>query len=451
MKKQNNPVWQFFASVKLALFSLFILATASIFGTVAQQGKDLAFYNKAYGPKLTRLLQVLDIIPDVYHSWWFLSLLGLFSLNLIICTLERLPNVWRMVVQDNLATEASRIAKMGNRKTFKAADSPANSADAAQDILSKAGWKTKRAEKDDGTLIASQKGAWTRLGVYIVHVSILVIFVGAIIGAQFGKKGGVNIAEGTSHDRFYQYDAERTAVPLGFEIRCDFFTIDYYEGGRQPKEYRSDLVVIENGQEVLSKTIEVNDPLDYKGYTFYQSSFQEFENDFLVSIENTATKARQKFSIQARQPANWPAEGLKFGIINIGRSQTPGKLRFKIWFSDGKASPSEFWVDEEASVFVERPSATYSFSAKRRYATGLQVAKDPGVWTVYIGCTLMLLGLYVAFFLSHRRIWVLLTPSGGDTKVLVSGTANKNRFGFEKEFDSLTEKFSQAGKFDAAP
>ena len=29
--------------------------------------------------------------------------------------------------------------------------------------------------------------------------------------------------------------------------------------------------------------------------------------------------------------------------------------------------------------------------------TGLQVAKDPGVWVVWLGCTLMMVGIYVAF------------------------------------------------------
>jgi len=32
-----------------------------------------------------------------------------------------------------------------------------------------------------------------------------------------------------------------------------------------PKEFQSELVVIENGREVLTKVIEVNDPLTYKG------------------------------------------------------------------------------------------------------------------------------------------------------------------------------------------
>ena len=40
-----------------------------------------------------------------------------------------------------------------------------------------------------------------------------------------------------------------------------------------PKEYLSDLVVPENGREVLKKTIQVNDPLKFKGISFYQSSY----------------------------------------------------------------------------------------------------------------------------------------------------------------------------------
>ena len=448
MKKENNPVWRFFASVKLALFTLFILATASIIGTIIPQNKEVSFYVQQFGESWARIFQVLDF-QDMYHSWWFLGLLGLFSLNLIICTLERLPNVWRMMVQDNLSTDPSRLEKMGNRKTFKTAEPQDSSATSVQNILSKAGWKTRQANKDDGILLFSQKGAWTRLGVYMVHLSILIIFVGAIIGARFGYKGSVMIAEATGHDQIYLFDGANTPVPLGFQVRCNFFTVDYYDNG-QPKEYRSDLEVIDNGQPVLSKMIEVNDPLEYKGFTFYQSSYQALDNDFLTTIENTTTNATRQFSLPPRKKFAWKEEGLSFGIVNISRSQKFGKYRFKIWFSDDKASPSEFWVEEEAPVFIERPEATYSFTIKQRYATGLQVAKDPGVWTVYAGCTLMLFGLYVAFFLSHRRIWAFITPSDGGTKVLVSGTTQKNKFGFEKEFESLAERFRQSGKFDAA-
>ena len=73
----------------------------------------------------------------------------------------------------------------------------------------------------------------------------------------------------------------------------------------------------------------------------------------------------------------------------------------------------------------------------------MQVAKDPGVWPVYIGCSMMLLGLIVAFFLSHKRIWVYISEEEGQTRVLVAGTSNKNKVSFENIFDALVEKLEE--------
>ena len=82
----------------------------------------------------------------------------------------------------------------------------------------------------------------------------------------------------------------------------------------------------------------------------------------------------------------------------------------------------------------------YTFESEQIFATGLQVAKDPGVWPVYIGCILMLLGLVVAFFLSHKRLWVYIYEEGDRTRILVAGSSNKNKVGFENKFNILVEK-----------
>jgi cytochrome c biogenesis protein len=79
--------------------------------------------------------------------------------------------------------------------------------------------------------------------------------------------------------------------PLGFELRVNDFSLTYYDNGA-PKEYRSDLTVIDNGQEVLNKSIVVNDPLSYKGFTFYQSSYQAYD-EYWVSLQNQNTGERK--------------------------------------------------------------------------------------------------------------------------------------------------------------
>jgi cytochrome c biogenesis protein len=64
------------------------------------------------------------------------------------------------------------------------------------------------------------------------------------------------------------------------------------------------------------------------------------------------------------------------------------------------------------------------------------------VWLVYLGCCLMLIGLYVAFFVSHHRLWLLLRPGkdGAGTSVLLAGAGSKNQSGFARSFARLADR-----------
>jgi len=445
-KKKKNPFWALFASVKLALFLLLTLAATSIIGTIIPQNETANFYVQQYGPNLARLMQTLNI-PDMYNSWWFMILLGLFSLNLIICSIERIPNAWRLVTMDNLNTGLDRLAKMKISKAVTVTDSPAEAAERASAHLSAKGWKVDRRDRDGALLLFAQKGGWTRFGVYIVHTSILIILIGAIIGSprvaklignpMYAFKGSIMLPEGQQSDVIYSF-LDGKPVHLGFTIRCDFFNIEYYPNG-MPKEFLSDLTVLEDGEVVLKKRIEVNEPLIYRGITFYQSSYQPY-NDFIMTIKNNRTgQARSELTPAARQ-INWKEAGLRFGIINM-ESRGQAVQRIKIWFTDDQAEPAKFWIEPGREAIIKRPSGEYTLSAKQLYATGLQVAKDPGVWWVYIGCGLMLVGLFVAFFMSHRKLWAVIREEDGKTVVLFAGSANKNKLGFERTFAGLVEDF----------
>jgi cytochrome c biogenesis protein len=443
MKKTDNMVWRFFASVRLALFTLLILATTSIIGTLIPQKNPPEFYVEAFGQRTAQFFQMLDV-PNMYNSWWFIGLLLVFSINLIVCTIDRLPNVWHMVVMNNLDTDPERLEKMPQRQVFHARGDARALADIASGLLAKSGWKAQREDKPAGTLLFSQKMAWSRLGVYAVHLSILVIFAGAIIGSLLGFKAGVMIPEGSATDTVYETGTEKP-IPLGFTVRCDDFNVSFYADGTTPKEFRSNLSVLDNGKTTIDKRpIIVNDPLDYKGITFYQSSYEPMQG-FNVVITNTATKVSQSFQIPFGQKISWPEGGIDFGVINQQvRSRMGDVSTLKVWFSDGQGEPSMFWMDNNTTHPISSPTATYEFQASQVYATGLQVAKDPGVWTVYIGCILMLIGLYVAFFLSHRRVWVYIVrdEAADRCQILVCGASSKNKLAFEKEFAALVECFT---------
>ena len=74
-----------------------------------------------------------------------------------------------------------------------------------------------------------------------------------------------------------------------------------------------------------------------------------------------------------------------------------------------------------------------------RYYTGLQVSSDPGVWVVYIGFILMIIGIYITFFMSHQQICVEVVRKGEKSRVMVAGTSNKNKIGMQKKVTRLSE------------
>lgn len=452
MKKTENVAWRFFASVKLALFTLLVLATTSIIGTLIPQKNPAEFYIETFGQRTAQLFQILDV-PNMYNSWWFIALLLLFSINLIVCTIDRLPNVWQMVMMNNLDTDLERLEKMPHRQVFYASGDATALAGVSASLLAKCGWKAQEETKPTASLLFSQKHAWSRLGVYAVHLSILFIFAGAIIGSLFGFKAGIMIPEGGSTSAVYETGSEKT-IPLGFTVQCDDFNVSYYADGRTPKEFRSTLKIIDSSstKPPLIKNIIVNDPLIYKGITFYQSSYEPMQG-FNVAIINKTTDARHSFQIPFGQKIPWPGTEIGFGVINQEVRSRMGDInKLKVWFHDGQGEPIIFWMDNNTTQTISSPSATYEFQASQIYATGLQVAKDPGVWTVYAGCTLMLIGLYVAFFLSHRRVWVYIVQeeSANRCRILVCGASNKNKLAFEKEFTALVECFTQDSTFKNA-
>ena len=443
-KKTGNPVWNFFASVKLALFTLFTLAIFSIIGTIVPQNEDPHKYIELYGESTAKIFQTLGI-PDMYSSWWFVGLLILFSLNLTVCTIERFPHLWRVMTKDYLRTTAAdRLRKMSGTRVFASALDAAAASGVVERLLAAAGWKAERVDKDGGIMFFSQKGAWTRMGVIVVHVSILVIFAGSLIGNFYGYKASVMIPEGSYTDQVYDSKREgHPPIPLDFRVRCNGFWLTYYDNG-MPKDYISHLVVEENGQKVVEKTIEVNDPLKYKGLTFYQSSYQAIDGQYVVNMTNKASGDRQKFIIVPRKENRWQSEKVSFGIVDIAPYNMMGQYKYKIWFNDAAGSPTQFWVPEGQTVAVKRPGATYEVTVKTRFATGMQVVKDPGVWTVYSGCIMMILGLIVIFFMAHRRVWAFVRAAEGGSEIVLAGSSNKNKLGFEKIMADLGERFASS-------
>ncbi|MDT8442424.1 MAG: cytochrome c biogenesis protein ResB [Desulfuromonadales bacterium] len=436
----SDRVWDFFCSLKLAIVTLIILALTSIIGTVIEQNKPPQHYLQNYGMSESTY-QLLDTLQffDMYRSWWFLGLMGLFAVNLICCSIKRFPGIWKIVSQPRLVADDGLFRTFSNRDELLIAGSVESVRDKLTGLLGARFAAPTVTEQDGKIHLFAQKGKYARLGVYVTHASILIIFIGAMIGNVFGYKAYVNIVEGSSIDKVWPR-AGQEPIDIGFEVRCDNFEVEFYEGGR-PKLFSSDLVVLEGGQEVLKKTIIVNDPLTYKGLTFYQSSYGP-AGDPTFRFRVTARDSGETVEVNARQGQRVALPGGGSFVVNRFAQNYDNfgpAVQMQTTGADGRQG-NPFIVLQNFADFDVRRGGAYSFSlleSDQRYYTGLQVAKDPGVWVVWLGCFLMVFGSLTAFFWSHRRLWAVIEPLDKGVGVKIGGSAHRNQPAFTLFFDEL--------------
>jgi cytochrome c biogenesis protein len=453
-----DRVWKFLSSVSLAVIVFSIISLTSVVGTIIEQQAEpernikllAKFVGDSLAPTAFKVLNSLGF-TDMFSSWWFTGLLFLFAANLVICSIDRLPKILKVVKTPISPLSDEQFNAITSRQEVVIKGNAEKSESKINEALKKIGFSGHAVKEGDKVQICAEKGRYSRLGVYITHLSILLILIGAVVGMKFGFNGNLNLLEGTSSAVAYRNNGQE--IPLGFELRCDDFDVSFYTDSDRPKEYKSWLTVVKNGKEVMKKEIEVNSPLTYDGITFYQASYG-FEPNRNATFRFTITPQggkSQDFSVKfgesfAVQGTNYTGVVADFspalGVDPSGKLFTyaesmnnpaafvefseAGKPKFRRWFL--KRYPDTWKTPLGTVEFRDLWGVQY---------TGLQVRKDPGVWIVYLGCIVMALGLYIAFFMSHARIWIRLREEKNSTRLTIASSINKNRIAFGRTLERL--------------
>ena len=448
-----NKIWDFFTSVRLTIVILLTLAATSIIGTLIPQNQEPAAYFQAFGGFLYRLFDIFGLF-DMYHSWWFQLLIVLLTINIIVCSIDRISANRRILFVKKPTFNLSRFRNIKRKQTF-ADDRSVDQLQKVCQAFVKRHFRHSHIETTDtGYAIYGEKGRWTRFGVYTVHLSVVLLLIGGLIGSIFGFDGWVNIPEGESVSQIRLRSQERV-LQLDFEIRCDDFDVSFYDTGA-PKEFRSSLTILEQGREVVKKDIIVNDPLRYKGVNMFQSSYGKIPSDKLV-LSFTSAKTEMVYTRDAglNQPVTIPE---KLGTFVLKELRRSAKFR---GHDIGDAYVGILTPPDGDPVEVILPVRFPSFDKMRkgtvriavveqvqRFYTGLQVTKDPGVWVVYSGFILMIIGCYITFFMSHQQIYVELAASDKKTEVTVAGTANKNKTVMVTRIEAAAAKLAKSNPVD---
>ncbi|MBI5047893.1 MAG: cytochrome c biogenesis protein ResB [Deltaproteobacteria bacterium] len=471
----GNKIWGLFGSLKFTLFILFSLAVFSIIGTVIQQNQPPAFYTMEYGKWASLILRLG--LEDMYHARWFSTLLVFLIVNIVVCTIDRFPPKWKSTFESKVDVDARFIKNLLNNHTIILNDEPALARERIMNVLRSKRYKIKEANNAGGMSIYAWKGMIGRFGSDVVHVSLLLILAGVIIGSIVGFKDFGAFYEGevtTIPVSEFQFgiDSSWHGIPLpkiqryrkasDIQLRLDKFWIDYYETG-QTKQYNSILTVSDNGKEVIKgKQIWVNAPLHYKGLTFYQSSYgmaydKVKQAEFVLKNSKSGKAIAPFFTADWNTPFDIPGTDYRIRIVGFvsdfafdpatktifpkSAEHNNPAINVEI-YKAGKLVSRPWLFYNYTDLFAAIPGSDYELVFQRYQGilyTGLSINKDPGTTVVWAGSVLMVVGFFMAFFIFHKKIWINVKRNGNETEVYVGGMINKNKFIFERELSEIAE------------
>jgi cytochrome c biogenesis protein len=255
-----DQVYEFLSSVTLAIALLAFIAVASIFGTLVKQQASPEEYLSFYSESTYAIIRFLGL-DDVFHSRWFVAAIALFVVNLIFCSLPRFVRLLK----------SRALVRIPNEKALDAMSLRCLVQGRKIDDIAGVFKRYRTTQNSEGSRVL-ERGSLGRYAVYMVHLSIIIILVGGLIGVLFGYRGPLTLAKGETKDSVVARGGKSGSKPLGFAIKLDDFKVSFYPSG-EPKDYVSNVEVLENGKSVLQKSIRVNDPLNYNGVNIYQSSY----------------------------------------------------------------------------------------------------------------------------------------------------------------------------------
>ena len=419
------------ADLRLAIGLLLAIAIFSIAGTVVEQGQTLTFYQENYPsePALFGFISWKFILTaglnHVYSTWWFLALMILFGASLTACTFTRQITALRWFSRTwNFYSKPRQFGKMALSTEL----SDGRIEDIKMQLRQR---RYKTFEKTDGEedsahrMLYAHKGLSGRIGPIVVHASMLLILIGAIIGSMTGFFAQEVVPSGQTFKIQNVFEAGPWAasqIPRDWSVKVNRFWIDYSPEGRIDQFYSDLSVLNEDGEAVKRKTIWVNEPLRYKNVTLYQADWSIAQVN--VRLNNSPTFELPMAPLKVEGGRLWgtwvPTKPDMSEGVSLVAQDLQGTLL--VYDMSGQLVST---VHEGSSV---QANGITLHVDELIGSTGLQIKADPGIPIVYLGFGLLMVGVVMSY-ISHSQVWAL----EADGVLYVGGRTNRAQVAFERE------------------
>ncbi len=445
--------WDGLTSIRFASALLFLVAAATLVGTLLPQAPPPAqasperfaiwvdMQRGGFG-MWTGVLAAVGAF-NVYGSAWFRLLVLLLSASVSVGTVTRASRLWRVARRLPPARMADSMFELAPLRGEVSTDETLSEATSRIERLLGRRHYRWAAERESGVVqMAGVKHRYGPLGSLVTHVGVIVVIAGVVAGGRGFVDSQFVMPVGTTR---------LVGHGTGLEVELVSFDADYYpDSGGIPKDYRSDIVLREQGREVARGTVRVNEPLVARGLRIHQINYGPA---IVMQVREATGKVLYdgpvplRGNIADRFAGTFPLSSLGLEVFVIGSAAT---------FSNGLAAPDEvrlelFRVGGEQIVGLQDVAQgvpqvlnglEFTYVEASRF-TGLSIVKDPAVPAVWLGAAMVVLGSIAALYFPRRRVWIRITEADEATTVRLA-TAKERGLPYEREFGDLVREAGAA-------
>lgn len=420
--KQN--IFKSIADLRFAIFILLVIAAFSVIGTVIEQDQSIETYKLNY-PLTNRVFGFLswDIIlrfglDHIYKTWWFISLILLFGISLLTCTLLQQFPALKIARRCQFFRTTQQFCRLNISTNLQHLS--------FSQLLFKIK-ENKYSIFQQKNIIYCYKGLIGRIAPIIVHFSMILILIGAIIGSISGFKAQEIVPKTeTFHIQNVLTNGQFTFIPK-VSVRVNDFWITYTKQTTIAQFY-SDLSILNgDGNEIERKTIFVNSPAKYNGIDYYQTDWN------LIGL-----RMKNKDLVVYQYPLiNFPTTSEKIWLTWISNNQQLDD-GFTILINNLQGYCS---VYNKVGEFIGNLELNESLKTSNSItlmdilsSTGLQIKADPGIALIYLGFLFLMISTLISY-ITYSQIWIVQDKK----KIFIGGTTTRATFDFELEFLKLVK------------
>jgi hypothetical protein len=329
-------------------------------------------------------------------------LLGALALSGVATVAVRAPSAWREWQRPGPVQPGA-----GALEAVLEAEQPH---EAILATLRSAGYRARLEESRRGWAIHAVRRGWSRFAGIGSHLAVVVIVLGAAIGAAFGSETLFSLLPGD------QALLDTPRAGFSSAVRLEDLDAEFGADGR-PRRLDAAVTFLRDGAPVRTATLRVNQPGDFDGYLVHPWTYGPAVRLRVTTLGGSALLDAPVPLDQVRDgtpvgSADLPTAGVTLGLAITDAAAN--ELGVSVVGDDGLIDSARLRPGHEARIGDLRVELA-SFDA---WVTFLS-RRDPGLLVLFSGAVLLSASLAVAFWLPRRRLTI--RPSMDGPRLVLRG------------------------------